>query len=270
MKCDKEVVLAAVKQDGEALKYANDSVKQDTLIVMVASLSYGDAKKYLKDEKCWSEKDLVMSAVQIKGDALQHASDSLKEDREVVKAAVSNNGSAVKFSLAEQSTPYATNFALAMKEDPFLGQFKTYNPNAWCKRSCDPDFTNIQHPCRGTSATCQFHESQNLTADTKKPCATSCWRFAFRFHQEESKVTGGFMIQVQERGGLGAGQKIETEMAEQAGLKVFRAKQVFNFDDGNNNVLVGGRKSIEVVSGKVEAWYEQGCKNMALEEFKLE
>merc|ERR1712008_409199 len=100
----------------------------------------------------------------------------------------------VKFSLAETSTPYATQFALALKRDPLLKQFDTYNPNAWCKDSCDPDFTTFQHPCRGTLKTCPMSPQQNLTADGK-PCQTSCWRVAFRYHQERSKDTGGFMVQ---------------------------------------------------------------------------
>merc|ERR1712008_122310 len=128
----------------------------------------------------------------------------------------------VKFSLAEKSTEYATNFALAMKKDPFLKDFKTYNPNAWCKKSCDPTFTNINHPCRGTLATCDIPEAQNYESGSKRPCSTSCWRLAFRFHQEESKATNGFMIQVEEKQGLGDGQKIETEMGKEVDLKVFR------------------------------------------------
>merc|ERR1719276_189266 len=236
MKCDKEVVLAAVKQKGDALKYPSNELKNDKDFLFTVFKQQG-----LTVTADMTVKELMLAKVTQDGNALQFACDSLKEDREVVKAAVGNKGSAlkfakgglnqdeemlkasglwneednkeyprseqailsVKFSLAEQSTPYATNFALAMKEDPFLGQFKTYNPNAWCKRSCDPDFTNIQHPCRGTSSTCKFTEGQNLTADTRKPCATSCWRFAFRFHQEESKAMGGFMIQVEESAGLG-------------------------------------------------------------------
>jgi len=40
----------------------------------------------------------------------------------------------VKFSLGEQSTPYAMQFALAMKSNDYPRNFKTYNPNAWCKK----------------------------------------------------------------------------------------------------------------------------------------
>ena len=103
----------------------------------------------------------------------------------------------VKFSQVEQASPFATEFHLAMKQDPFLKQFKTYYPNAWCKESCDPDFVNINHPCRGTIHTCQFPNDQNMDISTGRPKATSCWRFAFRFHQDEAKDKG-FMIQAEE------------------------------------------------------------------------
>merc|ERR1719276_459631 len=294
MKCDKEVVLAAVKQKGDALKYPSNELKNDKDFLFTVFKQQG-----LTVTADMTVKELMLAKVTQDGNALQFACDSLKEDREVVKAAVHNKGSAlkfakgglnqdeemlkasglwneednkqyprseqailsVKFSLAEQSTPYATNFALAMLNDPFLGQFKTYNPNAWCKKSCDPSFTDIKHPCRGTMSTCGIPESDNYDSE-RRPKSTSCWRLAFRFHQEECKETKGFMIQVEEVAGLGAGQNIETEMAEQVGLKVFRAKQNYRSDTGKDY--------IKTVSKYVEAWYKDGCKSMDLEEFWLE
>merc|ERR1719362_2289304 len=246
MKSDREVVLAAVSQDGDALQFAVDSLKEDREVVKAAVCNKGSALKFAKGGLNQDEEMLKASGLWNMEDNKQYP----RSEQAILS---------VKFSLAEQSTPYATNFALAMKDDPYLGQFETYNPNAWCKRSCDPAFTNMQHPCRGTSATCEFSDDQNLTADTKKPCATSCWRYAFRFHQEASKETGGFMIQVEEWEGLGAGQEIETEMAKQVDLKVFRAKQN-HYDDP-------GGKYIKAVSERVEAWYKAGCTNNDMEEF---
>jgi len=126
-----------------------------------------------------------------------------------------------KFSLAPTSTRDATLFALAMKRDPYLRHFYMYNPNCWCKESCDPNFTDIKHPCKGTAATCFLPDAENFTAEGR-PQATTCWRIAFRFHQQESKDTNGCMLQLMEPQGLGDGQKIQTEMAEQVDLKVFR------------------------------------------------
>merc|ERR1712008_181941 len=97
---------------------------------------------------------------------------------------------------------------------------------------------------------------ENFTVGTKRPFATSCWRFAFRFHMEECKAHGGFMLQVEETEGLGNGQKIETEMAKEVSIKIFRAyahdSDVYDY-------------RMEVVAKRVRAWYKSGCKNMDLE-----
>ena len=98
----------------------------------------------------------------------------------------------VKFSLFEKSTTYATEFASTLKCGPYLGEFETYNPNAWSRKSCDPDYTNISGPCRGTSETCGFTDDTNCKDG--RPCWTSRWRFAFRFYLQWCKNTGGFMI----------------------------------------------------------------------------
>jgi hypothetical protein len=52
LKCDKEVVLAAVAQDGRALKYAPDEIKADHEVVRIAltTMSMGE-KKALKLHK---------------------------------------------------------------------------------------------------------------------------------------------------------------------------------------------------------------------------
>jgi len=213
----KEVVLAAATQKVAALKFALNHLNQDPDCLKAAGLFDEDATKvYDRPEK----------------------------------ATLS-----IKFSLAEKSTIYATEFAKGMKNDPYLSKFKTYNPNAWCKKSCDPKFTDMSHPCRGSSSTCGI-QSQNMDPATQRPCANSCWRFAFRFHQQESKDTKGFMIQVEEEKGLGDGQKIETEMAREVGVKVFRTCTNCSWFEGH---------SMGRISKAVKEWYDSGCANSDLE-----
>jgi len=166
----------------------------------------------------------------------------------------------VKFSLGSKSTPYATSIALAIKGDPFLGGFQFYNPNAWCKRSCDPQFTDISHKCRGDKDTCEILEKDNFDEDGK-PTAKSCWRTAFRWHLHESKETKGFMVQVQEVGGLGKGQEIETEMAALENVKVFRTYTDDEYFHPN---------AIKSLSEAVEAWYVTDCKNLMVETVYLD
>jgi len=261
-------VLAAVKNEGDALQYVDKKAPwwndKDMVLQMVAL--NGDAVKYAADS-LFSDKQFIIELVKIKGEWLKYAKDGLNQDLDCLKAAglFDEDGNkdyartekvtlSVKFSLAAQSSAYATTFAKLMKSDAFLTQFKTYNPNAWCKKSCDPKFTNMQHPCRGTSQTCGFPDTQNLDTNNGRPCKDSCWRFAFRFHQQESKDTGGFMIQVEEEQGLGDGQKIETEMAREAGLKVFRTYTNY-----------GCGPEMKCISKAVEDWYKSGCANQDLE-----
>jgi len=66
---------------------------------------------------------------------------------------------------------------------------------------------------------------------------------------------------VQITDGLGDGQIIETEMAEQVGLKIFRTITLVNkWCD----------EDIVQISAAVEAWYERGCRDMDVKEVKLE
>ena len=99
-----------------------------------------------------------------------------------------------------------------------------YLSNAWDKNTCDENWTNIDHPCRGTPTTfgkCIFSKD-NVPIEHK-----CCWRSSFRYQLTKAKESGGFMVQVAEFDFglqdhvLGNGQQIETELAEQLGVKVF-------------------------------------------------
>merc|ERR1712008_636548 len=90
-----------------------------------------------------------------------------------------------------------------------------------------------------------------------KPCPTTCWRVSFRFHQEESQKTNGYMVQVEEFSGLGQGQKIETMMAIQVGLKVFRT-----FTDEHDKP---NQFATEKIASVVQEWYLRDRCDMRLE-----
>jgi len=243
IKGDKQCVLAAVSKCGMALHYADETLKSDKQVVLAAVTQDGRALKF------------ALNGLNQDPDCLK-AAGLFDEEKDKVYERDEKVTLSVKFSLAEQSSPYATEFAKGMKEDDYLKKFKTYNPNAWCKDSCDENFTDINHPCRGTSSTCGIHH-KNLDPGTQRPCSTSCWRFAFRFHQEESKESRGFMIQVEEKGGLGDGQKIETEMAREVNLKVFRTYTNIDFYPGGDSMVK--------ISKAVKEWYDGDCANMDLE-----
>jgi len=264
----KEFMLAAVAENGcDVLRFAPTELQTDKDTWITAVLRDGNDLQHAP-EQLKKDHDVVIAAVKRVPEALQHAMGGLHHGPECLR--ISGNWDeknvthshteqvilSMKISPAEQSTPYAMQFALAMKDDTYLGQFTAHNPMVWSRKSCDPNFTDIQSQCRGTLDTCLISADDNLTAE-KRLANKSCWRFAFRFHQEECKATNGFMIQVQEVEGLGAGQKIETEMANQVGLKVFRIRSHQRYIDGNRMASIG-----RVVKG----WYDSGRQNVEIHE----
>jgi len=262
----KELMLVKVKESGKSLEYASDHLKGDKDVVLAAVRQNGHALKYAA-ESLKMDREVVLAAVKRDSTTLKYALGGLNQDPEFTKAAglidkqegrvYSKHEKAIlsnKFSLSQESSSYATYFVKAMRRNEFFQQFKTYNPNAESKKSCDPEITNIMHYCKGTFDTCQFPNSENLAAG--RPTKDSCWRFAYRFHLQESKDTNGFMIQMEEKSGLGNGQKIEAQMAKEVGLKIFRTYT-------NSTFVMHG--DIENLSQAVQEWYDNGCFNNDIE-----
>jgi hypothetical protein len=80
---DKMIVLAAVKQGGRALYYADDSLKADREIVLTAVKQNGGMLQYA-NASLKADREVVLTAVKQYGSALADAHDSLKADREIV------------------------------------------------------------------------------------------------------------------------------------------------------------------------------------------
>jgi len=259
--------MAAVKKAGLALEYATRDLKADKEFVMAAVTNQGGALKFAADA-LKHDKEVVMAAVDQDGTALKFALGGLNQDPDCLKAAgwkvVEGDRPekailSIKFGLTADTTGYSTNFIEAMRADQFLNKFKTYDPTITSKDYCREKLgsTSVVNHCRGTLESCNFPRSRNLKTldDKEQPAKKSCWRFAFRFHQQECKDTCGFMIQVEEKEGLGDGQKLETEMAREVGMKVFRTytnEPIYSY-------------AIPRISKAVEEWYESGCANTDLE-----
>ncbi len=98
-KKDREIVLAAVKQDGyNALYKADESFKKDRKIVLAAVKQDGYNALYKADESFKKDRKIVLAAVKRDGSALYIADESLKKDREIVLAAVKKDGYALKYA----------------------------------------------------------------------------------------------------------------------------------------------------------------------------
>ena len=100
LQADREVVLAAVQQNGEAFHYAAEELQADREVVLAAVQQYGYYSspywvlKYASPE-LRADRKVVLAAVQQDGRALAHASPELRADRDVVLAAVQQDGRAL-------------------------------------------------------------------------------------------------------------------------------------------------------------------------------
>ena len=81
---NKEFVLHAVKQQGCALQFANNSLKADKEVVLTAIQQNGNAHRFA-DDSLNNDKDFISRAVQQDVHALQYADETLKKDKEFIK-----------------------------------------------------------------------------------------------------------------------------------------------------------------------------------------
>jgi len=100
LKKDREVVLAAVQQEGDALFYAAEELKKDLELVLAAVQQDGSALKYAA-EGLKKDREVVLAAVQQDGGALQYAAGEVKRDRELVLAAMQQDGRVLQFAAEE-------------------------------------------------------------------------------------------------------------------------------------------------------------------------
>lgn len=99
-KRNRELVLAAVRQDWHALKYATEEFRQDKAIVLAALERDGRALRYAH-ANLRLDRDVVLAAVRQNGCSLPYAEGHLRQDREVVLAAVQSRGHMLCYAAEE-------------------------------------------------------------------------------------------------------------------------------------------------------------------------
>jgi CxxC motif-containing protein len=101
-KKDKEILMAAVKNDGRVLKYASAELRNDKELVMVAVKNdhgcFGENAYEYASSELKKDKEVVMAAVKNRASILEYVNSELKNDKEVVMAAVKNSGSAIQYA----------------------------------------------------------------------------------------------------------------------------------------------------------------------------
>ena len=109
---DRELVLEAVKQDGNAFPYASKELWKDKAVVLAAVKNAGNVLECIEDD-CYYEdgtlneeklknsmcndREVVLAAVRQNGTALQFASEELRKDKEIALEAVKQDDSALKY-----------------------------------------------------------------------------------------------------------------------------------------------------------------------------
>ena len=95
MKGDRELCMAAVAQEWQALRWASEEMKGDRELCMAAVAQDGTALRWASEEMK-GDRDLCMAAVAQDGEALQWASQEMKGDLELCMAAVAQNALALE------------------------------------------------------------------------------------------------------------------------------------------------------------------------------
>ena len=85
LKVDKEVILAAVKQNGYALQYADEKLKANKEVILAAVKQDGNTLQYA-DKKLKANKEVVLAALKQEVSAHQYVDEKLKGDKDVVLA----------------------------------------------------------------------------------------------------------------------------------------------------------------------------------------
>ena len=120
----KEIVLSAVKNNGDSLEYASSELRADKEVVLEAVKNDGYALQYAS-KKLQADKDILLEAVKNDGYALQYASKKLQADKDILFEAVKNDPDAIGF--ASKKLLGNKDFVLeAVKNNGYALDFASY------------------------------------------------------------------------------------------------------------------------------------------------
>jgi len=257
LRADKVFVIGLARQCGNVVQFASESLRADEDVMTEAVSQDPSSAK-------WAMKPLrpqSLAAQRLRAQAVP------TKRRDIVMS--------VRYAFAQDASAAATECHQYIKGSPRFADFHLYDPNmvskgfcGWSKRR----ITDKTWPCRGQCyarqqlkrlITCSLVDLFASTR-TSKPNDRSCWRYSFRHHLNKALRSGGFMLQLIEYNAeagmyqLGAGQEIETEIADALGVKTFRMELTGSFAERHANAL----------ASRVNAWLAGGGSDSRLEEIK--
>jgi len=278
---DDEIKAAVLNNHPPALKFATDSVRANASFILEAVKKNGNVLEFTP-RQFREDKEVVLAAVKTTPRSLKFALGNLSNDEECLLAADLSAADQVgksdlplivistPYSIGEDKTSYATEFVLWINQISFFHQFRVYHPNAGNRESCDPDYTTLSWPCRGTTYTCTKPRYLKIGVPRENEC---CWRFNFRYNLDKGKQSGGFMIQLSgwdelmDKHTLDRGQHLEMEMAHQAGVKVFRVLETQNMIETGDLQL--DRRQVGQLQQVIKLWMKGDRNDLSVVEVKL-
>lgn len=147
---DPEIILAAVRQDGTCLQFADWTLRGDPDIVIPAVFNTGMALRWA-NEKVKNDKETVLTAVFHTGCALQFASTSLRNDKEVALEACRSDGFALQHC-SESLKRDTEVVAAAMRNRIEALQFATQIDGSWACYAQSPHHVQEPELCRQARA----------------------------------------------------------------------------------------------------------------------
>ena len=100
---NKEIVLAAVSKDSYALKYASEELKNNKQIVLAAVSKYGTALEYAS-KNLQNNKEIALAATNSNWRSIKYLNDKLQNDKDVVNSLINNKS----FELRDNSENFIT------------------------------------------------------------------------------------------------------------------------------------------------------------------
>ncbi|EFC46815.1 predicted protein [Naegleria gruberi] len=94
---DNEIILEAIKTFPYAIQYSCDELYQDRDFILECVNENGEVLSYIWEDY-GDDREIVLNAVRNCGLSLEYASEELQADKEIVLAAVSNDGSAIVYA----------------------------------------------------------------------------------------------------------------------------------------------------------------------------
>jgi len=87
---DRDVVMKAIENNGTALEYASEELRADMDVVLCAIENDVDSVSFVSEDM-WSSKSFVKEAVKIWSGCLYYASEELRADKDIILWALKNN-----------------------------------------------------------------------------------------------------------------------------------------------------------------------------------